>query len=519
MAPRPEPEAAEPWSVPDGYLGQISAPQRLAETLAGWIHDQTGGGVLLPSRDRPLAPGDVLVLVRRRNAFARALVKALKARSVPVAGLDRLMLTEQPAVQDLLALCDALLLPGDDLSLAAVLTSPLGGLTDDDLLALAVGRSSSLWVTLRQRAAERPSWEAAARFIEKLLARVDFLPPHALLAEALGPLGGRARLFGRLGPEAAEPVDELLHAALAYARSHPPALQGFVHWLRQSGSEVKREAESAGDVVRVMTVHGAKGLQAPLVILPDTTALPPDDYALLWAPDPVSGVDVPLWTPRKEISCGATHRVRDRLRALAAAEHNRLLYVALTRAEDRLVVCGWAPKSEPPETSWYNLIRGGFAALGADEVPFNEWGPAVRLQAPQLSLPEPDRAPVIGPAPPLPAWIGAAPLWQPAPPPSEPDRPLPLAPSRPEGGALGPVPQAASPLAPRHSGERFERGRLIHALLQHLPALPERGREQAAQLWLSAHGKRVARWRNGRHRRRNARNPPARRSGPVVRPR
>lgn len=488
LAPRPELAVAEPWSVPEDYLEQTSALQRLAETLADWIRDQTGGAVALPGRDRPLAPGDVLVLVRRRNAFARALVRALKARSVPVAGLDRLMLTEQPAVQDLLALCDTLLLPQDDLSLACVLTSPLGGLDDDDLMGLAAGRAGTLWEALRQRAGEHPRWQAAWSLLAALLPRVDYLAPHALLTEVLGPLGGRARLFARLGPEAAEPVDELLSAALAYARSHPPALQGFVHWLRQSGSEVKREAEAAGDAVRIMTVHGAKGLQAPLVILPDTTALPPNEGKLLWAADPHSGVEVPLWAPRKEVACAATHGVRDRLRLLAAAEHNRLLYVALTRAEDRLVVCGWAPRNDPPDTCWYQLVRAGFAALGAEEVPFNDWGPVLRFDSPQTNPPEPDRAAEAQPVAPAPAWMGAAPLWRPAPPPAEPDRPVPLAPSRPEGAGFGPVPHALSPLGTRNSEQRFQRGRMIHALLQHLPALPETEREAAAHAWLARAG-------------------------------
>ena len=137
------------------------------------------------------------------------------------------------------------------------------------------------------------------------------MSPYALFSEALGPLGGRARLFARLGPEAAEPVDELLNAALAYARLHPPSLQGFLHWLRRSGAEVKREAEAAGNQVRVMTVHGAKGLQAPLVIMPDTTAIPPDDGAILWAEDPQTRIAVPLFSPRKEFRCIAAQRIRD----------------------------------------------------------------------------------------------------------------------------------------------------------------------------------------------------------------
>ncbi len=484
LAQKTEIPVHEPWHVPEDYLSHVSAPQRLADALADWIRDETAGTVMLPSRDRPLTPGDVLILVRRRNEFAGALVRALKSRGVSVAGLDRLVLTEQAAVQDLLALCDALLLPSDDFSVACVLTSPLGGLGDDDLMALAVERRGTLWEALHRRAAENARWQAASSFLSALLPRVDYTTPHALLSEALGPLGGRARLYGRLGPEASEPVDELLSAALAYGRSHPPALQGFTHWLRQSGAEVKREPESAGGSVRIMTVHGAKGLQAPLVILPDTTALPQDDGPLFWANDPETGVEVPLWAPRREISCDATRLIRERVRAQGMAEHNRLLYVALTRAEDRLVVCGWEPRKDAADTCWYELVKAGFAKLEASESPFRDWGMALFHDQEQLDRPSGSEAAEAAATAPLPTWAGVAPDWRPAPPPPEPPRPEPLAPSRPEGAALGPVPGAVSPLATVGREDRFQRGQLIHSLLQYLPDLPPLARDLAARRWL-----------------------------------
>ncbi|MBN9510704.1 MAG: double-strand break repair helicase AddA, partial [Alphaproteobacteria bacterium] len=403
----PPPDAAEPaaWHVPEENLHVRNPMLTLAEALADWIARETGGGVMRESAGRPLRPGDVLVLVRRRNAFARALVRALKARGVKVAGLDRILLTEQPAVADLLTLADALLLPEDDLALACVLTSPLGGLSDDSLMALAMGRAGTLWAALRRRADERPDWAAAARFFAALLARVDFATPHALFSEALGPLGGRARLFARLGAEAAEPIDELLNAALAYVALHPPSLQGFVHWLRLSAAEVKREAEGAGGAVRVMTAHGAKGLQAPLVILPDTTAMPPRENGVLWAEG------MPVWAPQNAVSCAAA----DRLRAVAwqkqIEEHNRLLYVALTRAEDRLLVCGWQGAKAPPDGCWYRLIEHGFRRLGGvAAAPFQAvaapWpGEELSLAAAQTCPPEPDgRHTAAAPARTLPEW-------------------------------------------------------------------------------------------------------------------
>ena len=484
--PPPALEAAA-WSVPDRNYSHISATQRLAEAIADWIKAKTDGGVLLESQGRELVAGDILVLVRRRNAFAAALVRALKTRAIPVAGLDRMVLTEQPAVADLLTLCDALLLPADDLSIASVLTSPLGGMADNDLIALAPARRGSLWDELRRRAGEHTSWQAAHDLLAGLLARVDFVSPHALLADILGPRGGRARLLARLGPEAGEPIDELLNAALTFAHNHPPSLQGFLHWMRQSGAEVKRQAEGAGGTVRIMTVHSAKGLQAPVVILPDTSSLPPDDGPLLWAEDPASGIDVPLWSPRAELRCTVVNELRDAARLRRLAEYNRLLYVALTRAEDRLVICGIAPNRALPEQCWYELVRAGFGRMETIAEPFPWWdGEMLSASTPQIAPPQARRAEhSSGATPELPAWAGAAPNWHPTAPAIEPALPSPLAPSRPADARLGEVPQAASPLALRDAaGNRFRRGQLVHALLQHLPNLPPDRRAEAAHAML-----------------------------------
>jgi ATP-dependent helicase/nuclease subunit A len=482
LAPLPVVAEVEPWAVPTENRGSVSAPQALADALAAWIAGQLRDGVMLESRGRPLAAGDVLVLVRRRNAFATALVRALKGRGVAVAGLDRLVLTEQPAVADLLALCDVLLLPQDDLALGCVLTSPLGGVSDDGLMELAAGRRGTLWEALGARAGERAEWGAARDFIATLLARVDYVSPHALLVEALGVLGGRARLFARLGPEAAEPVDELLAAALRYAAVHPPGLQGFLHWLRQSGAEVKREAEGAGGAVRIMTVHGAKGLQAPLVIVPDTTSLPPDEGAVAWAAG-----DLPVWSPRKELRCAAVDALRAGAAQRRAEEYNRLLYVALTRAEDRLLVCGWQGKNTPPETCWYETVRRGFVRLGAEVRPGPWNGEALHHASAQLDAPKCEATAAAGAVARLPAWVGTAP-------PAEPALPAHLAPSRPENAGLGEVPAVASPLGDRGlaerdaAGARFRRGQAVHALLQHLPALAEGARAAAAQRFLAQSG-------------------------------
>jgi ATP-dependent helicase/nuclease subunit A len=490
LAPRPDVQAPDPWSIAHKNQGQDSAPDRLVRELAAWITHQVSGAVMLESAGRPLRPGDILVLVRRRNNFGRALVRALKAAGVPVAGLDRMILTDQPAVQDLMALCDALLLPQDDLTFCEFLVSPLGGLSDDSLMQLVAQRAGSAWDALRTRAAERAEWQAAHTMFAALLGQVDFASPYALLSEILGEQGGRARLFARLGPEAAEPVDELLNAALRYATNHPPSLQGFLHWLRQSGAEVKREAEAAGDVVRIMTVHGAKGLEAPVVILPDTVTSPPDDAKLHWACDAQTGADLPLWAPNKEFRCQAIERLREASAAGRDEEYNRLLYVALTRARDRLLVCGWAGRSDVQETSWYALVRKGLERIGADRFPLRDWGEGMRFACPQTAPVETALAPAAPDTECLPDWAGAPPLWQPMPPPPEPKLPRPVAPSRPEGIEYGHVPAPRSPLDGfgETRPDRFRRGTTMHALLQHLPDLPEGQRLAVAIDFAGRHG-------------------------------
>ncbi len=482
----------EPWTIPAANMGLASAPQRLADGIAGWVAAALDSGERLPSQDRPIGAGDILILVRRRTDFARSLVRALKGRGVPVAGLDRLVLTEQAAVQDVLAACDAILLPRDDLAVGCVLTSPLGFLSQDSLLDLAAGRTGTLWSTLRDRAGEREEWGAAHRFLAALSSRADHVTPHALLAEMLGPLGGRARLLARLGAEAAEPLDELVGAALDYTRTHPPSLQGFVHWLRRSGATIKREAGAAGGAVRVMTVHGAKGLQAPIVILPDTSALPPDDEPFVWAPDPDTEIAVPLWSPQRTKGGPRWRELRDGDTERRMEEYNRLLYVAMTRAEDRLIVCGWNTRSGLKDETWYRLVERGFAALeaGMDPdilLPWTAEPGVLAIASEQVAAPKGVAAVAGAAAAALPRWAGSPGDWKPAAPPPEPVLASPLAPSRPGDIAFGPVPQTASPRLAGGKRDAFRRGTLVHALLQHLPALPAQDWEAAASVFLARH--------------------------------
>ncbi|MBT5050687.1 MAG: double-strand break repair helicase AddA, partial [Rhodospirillaceae bacterium] len=316
---RDEPEA---WAPPVVARQGDHPATRLAAVIAGRIENWLESGETLPSRGRPIHPGDIMVLVRRRGRFVEELVRALKQKSIPVAGIDRMVLGEQLAVRDLLALGNFLLLPEDDLTLATVLKGPLFGLGEEDLFDLAHGRGdSTLWQRLRSRSRERPLYKAAASELESLLARVDYVPPFELFADILGRRRGRQSITGRLGRDANDPLDEFLARAFTFERTHPPSLQAFLYSLDSDHLAVKRDLEQAmRDEVRVMTIHGSKGLQAPIVFLPDTLQVPVQRPTLLWTDD-----DLLLWPPRRRFADPVCEAAMEQAVHRRDQEYRRLL--------------------------------------------------------------------------------------------------------------------------------------------------------------------------------------------------
>jgi ATP-dependent helicase/nuclease subunit A len=437
--------------------------RRIAREIKGWI-----GTLPLESKGRMLEAGDVMILVKRRGDLASLIVARLYAEGVPVAGVDRLRLNAPLAVQDLLAAVRFALQPEDDLSLASLLVSPLIGWSQDELMLGAVRGRGGLWRHLR---ATQPAERLAP--LEQLLRRGDFTTPYRFLEEILsGPMQGRRKLLHRLGEEARDPIEELLNAALNFEKLATPSLQRFLDWFDRGDVEIKREAEGAGDAVRVMTAHGAKGLQAPMVILADATVDPANSprSLMLWKPEDHDGEAFPVFRPRAGERGGALATALAEVDRRELEEHWRLFYVAATRAEERLVIAGALGSRAggvPPVSSWYAAAARAFEALGVE----GEFR-GTRVEVP-VNAKDVPAAPVARAA--LPEWIGRA-----APQEARPARPL--APS-----ALGedlvadPPPSAAMRAA-------AERGRLLHALFERLPALPAEARAAAAERWLAGAG-------------------------------
>lgn len=471
--PRRSEEEEAGWKIPLRQEDADDAQKRLAWRMADHIRGAVGVRDL-PSKGRKVRPGDVLVLVRRRTAFVDHLVRALKSFDLPVAGRDRMVLTEELPVMDMLAVARSAILPTDDLTLATVLKTPFVGLNDDDVFELAHGRKGSLWDALYAKRRDARYSEVYHLLVD-LMGQADIVGPFEFFNYLLIQKNGRRKLVARLGEEIHDPVDELLDEALRYELTHAASLLDFVEQTERTGTQLKRDMEQAGDRVRVMTCHSAKGLQAPIVYLSDLVSLPDltkDGRLLPIEAENGIGPAIPVWASQAR-GLSEIENARDALRSRQLAEYRRLLYVALTRAEDELYVAGWRGPQEPSADSWFSLVQDGFERL-AGTVP-SEGG-----QAPLYSFSVGHTAEVeaerVGPA--AVSAVEEAPNWLFEDMPEEPAPSRPLSPSRPEE-----EPAAASPLAD-HGRSRYRRGNLLHALLQWLPDLPDATREQAARRFL-----------------------------------
>ncbi|HEY5347014.1 MAG TPA: double-strand break repair helicase AddA, partial [Rhizomicrobium sp.] len=352
-APDPDPWAPVDVEREDSPVARLAAA--IARQIKGWI------GMHMDGHDKVITPGDIMILLPRREPFGSEIIRQLKQLNVPVAGADRIVLTEQIAVMDLMALGRFVLLPEDDLNLAALLRSPIIAISEEELFSLRAYSARGLWPELIARQNDSAVFASAVEFLSEMLGRADYAPPFEFYSHALTARGKKLALLSRLGAEANDAIDEFVSLALSYEANHTPSLQGFLQSVARSGAQIKRDMERGRNEVRVMTVHGAKGLEADIVILPDTTSLPQQPSSkghLLYTE---SGVLFPLpdaHAPR--IVKAAKAAAMDE----ALREHRRLLYVALTRARDRLYICGFENSKGVKPQSWHAMAERAARKLG-----------------------------------------------------------------------------------------------------------------------------------------------------------
>ncbi|MGO4387511.1 double-strand break repair helicase AddA [Microvirga sp. 2YAF29] len=476
-------EEPEAWVLPVDEPEQQSPPVVVARRIAQAVKCWTTKG---DDMGRVWSAGDVLVLVRKRGAAFEAVIRALKEAGVPVAGADRLNIGEHIAVLDLVAAGRAALLPDDDLILATALKSPLVGLNDDDLTRIASSRADdeSLHAALQRHAEDGDAKaKAGCEALNAWRELADQHGPFGFFATLLGPRGGRSQLVARLGSEAGDAIDSFLCFAHQSEMTETPSLTIFLNRFESASHTIKRDLDSVNNEVRVMTVHGAKGLEAPIVILIDGCDVLGRDPAILQLRTKM-GDTVPVWSPGKNSDSSVMAEARENLHAKGHEEHNRLLYVAMTRAKDRLVIAPYLTGSkDSPQEAWCEMIRHGLVAkaggLELDEAPYGpieiwrEGSPLARTLVAESD---------VAPLEPL-----AVPDWLTAPAGPEPE---PLPPIRPSS-ALGAAERMTRPGDGPYAPEARLRGTLVHALLERLPALGAEHRESMARAYVRARAPRL----------------------------
>lgn len=466
------------WTQPVDVVKENDPQILLAERIAGQVDSWLQKGEMLEGQGRKIRAGDVLVLVRTRDRFSTALTRALKSRNIPVAGSDRLRLTDHIVVQDLLVLARFVLMPQDDLSLAAVLKSPLFGFDEDMLFELANNRQhKSLFAMLEETAHRNEVASSALQQLQKLRRRADQVPVYEFYANLLGAKGGRRKFASRMGLEVEDILDAFLEQTLAHEQSGLPGLEIFIETLTSQSPDIKREFDLKDDQVKIMTVHAAKGLEAPIIFLVDKGSAPyhgRHDPTLIEpkVAQSQAGQDATgfIWIASTDKIAPVCAEALALVEARASAEYLRLLYVAMTRAEDRLIVCGTAGSNGQNPHCWHNVVTealsdGAETHLDADGNISSYCWQTSRQSAAVVPPKKPDTQ-ASAPLPDLPDWLDRQ-L------PEEPVLPRPLTPSGAQVmiDADTAIVSANSPLSDDRENPAFalSRGIVIHRLLQTLP--------------------------------------------------
>lgn len=438
------------WTLTGQRIQDTSSMVKMCQKIATKIHQMIQDKEILESKNRPIQAGDFLILLQKRGQLMNELVRALKEYNVPVAGVDRLALTEHIAIQDLLALTRFVLLPEDDLNTACLMKSPLINLTEDDVFKVCHNRGNkSVWDQMQL------FFPKQSEILKRIMNLADNVPPFEFYETVLDEFQARLLFVARLGIEVNEALDAFLDIALQFENQQSPSLQGFLSWMSRQDIVIKRDMDQKNmDAVRIMTVHGSKGLQGNIVFLPDTRGQKKGfstRETLIW-----TATGLPLWIPNKDNAPHQINTILDDINQKDEQERRRLLYVALTRASDRLYITGFDKYKKPQANNWYDLILN---SLGMQETKEK-----ITFHCPQkTSVVSKTQKQIPYDFDTLPQWAKTMPL---------PDKKTPvLSPSK--MGIFEKDKENAVGLT-----QALEKGIFIHKMLQYLPTLSKEKREQ-----------------------------------------
>ncbi len=346
----------------------ISNIATLARKIAIFIKDQIDSGRIMPATKLPAHECDFMILVRKRDEFAFELINQLKSCNLSVDSMDRISLHDSLAARDLISIAKFALLPNDDLNLASMLKSPIIGISDPELYDISRQRNKlSIWEYLNDINHHSLDILNKLILVHKTTSLSNFFTiilDYFSLREILET------------NENKEVIAELVAKSIDYARTMENCLQSFIWYFENNEITVKKSL-GLSDKIRIMTIHGSKGLQAPIVIIADNSLVPTNMDLFIWHEEE-------LYASRKDSKNSPFFcNLKEQQKQKMLQEYIRLLYVAMTRAEDHLIICGYSSKKLPDDNCWYNLIYNSMAnyakndefgnliyELGADQIEF-----------------------------------------------------------------------------------------------------------------------------------------------------
>ncbi|HSQ98164.1 MAG TPA: double-strand break repair helicase AddA [Rickettsiales bacterium] len=343
------------WEI--NYLEEIELTnkQKLAETISKEVNTWFQKGKIIFSRKdrvfRPLKYSDIMILVKKRDKdFINYLIRQFNKYNIPTMGNDRFNLSESIISQDIISLCKFVLFNEDDLNLANIIKSPILSMTEGDLYKLCKYKNEnncSLWSALCNN-----------EFLNDLIEKSQILTPYEFLFYLFETKNIRKKFKERFLYLADEVLNEILNIANDYEKNHNNAtLLSFIEFLEKSDLEIKRDMDQSANEIKIITVHSSKGMESPIIILPDTNhtlgQIQKIDSVLDYK---IDGCDFTLPILTKEKTIFTENLVKERIKKDAEEEYLRLLYVAITRAENELYVCDCKKKSIN-ENCWYEILR------------------------------------------------------------------------------------------------------------------------------------------------------------------
>ncbi len=471
------------WQLPLEIIEESSTSSILAKNIASTIKLWLDNKEILESKNRPIKPEDIMILVKSRNSLVNNIMRELKNNNIPVSGADRMIISEEISIQDLISAASFSLLPEDDLNLACLLKSPLIGWNDNQLMNIAMDRGTkSLWQSLKET-----NEQDIIDYLSSLISEASSQHPFEFFNHILSSPcpankqgSGLQAIQNRLGNDVIDPINEFLNITIDFEQENIPTLQSFIIWNQKSKHEIKRQMDEGENHIRIMTVHGAKGLQSPIVFMPDT--IPSSNKKtdkFIWPNK--SEAKIPLWSPLTRMDNLLYKEIKNRIESDSYSEYVRLMYVAMTRAEDRLYICGYKRKrNNKYDGSWYQLIKNSFLNTNCEEIApyWDKESPEkiLRFSCKQTKTDKNENSDKESNQEEfnIPAWLNN-------PAPDEPEPPRTLTPSKPDQEE----PPAISPILNNQSEKRFLRGNIIHKLLEILPDVNKDNQEILAQYYVS----------------------------------